>query len=243
MAAVLIIAGALSATPACLLTSTAYETAGSGATSASGGATSAGGGPGGSTNKGGAGGAGGTGDTSTTTGGTGGLPPEACDSFDDCVDSDPCTSDACDTNVCVHFPKKNSTVDADTGDCVLVECDENGFATTVDDPDDTPDDGNPCTIDSCDGMQPVHESQDGQLQIGQCGEVNCNSGTPDGPVMDNRWACVDYDSNNQDCAAPVCTATVCVGPEVKAPAGWPCVKNGSDATCDGNGPGSGSCKF
>jgi hypothetical protein len=73
-------------------------------------------------------------------------------------------------------------VDADeawqsAGDCARVHC-EAGEAVDVVDPGDVPDDLDPCTIDSCDGTQPMH--------------VQAEAGTPcgDGLVCDDEGACV-----------------------------------------------------
>jgi hypothetical protein len=228
---VVIVAGALSGTPSCLLDATAYESAGAAAASSVGGtgaSTAGAGGGGGSANSGGAGGA-----TST---GTGTMTPETCDSLDDCVDDDGCTFDVCDTGLCKHYLKTNQVFDAAPTDCVKFDCDADGKGTAIADSDDAPDDGKPCTIDKCNGMQPEFTSLTGDVDVGECGTITCSAGNQIGAIMGIRLKCWNFNSNNHDCLTPDCVGGQCTDLETTAPDGWPCIQPDQDlGACDGSG--------
>ena len=152
-----------------------------------------------------------------------------------CDDGNPCTADSCVAGRCVHTPLAEGSFCSDGNACNGEEvCDGEGVCQPG-----TPleiDDGNPCTVDSCDPILGViHEpAEDGtscnddnactlgdSCQAGQCVSGSPVSCEPLGPC---------YLATSCDPATGMC-------PQVPAPEGTPC---GGDAchqagACDGSG--------
>jgi hypothetical protein len=188
------------------------------------------------------GGAAGSPTTTTDPGTTTEMMVPRCSSDAECDDANGCTLDTCVMGTCSRVPQEGLVFDVAANDCARLVCDASGTAVTVEDTDDVPDDGNPCTTDSCSGIQPVFQPLTTQLQIGQCGLLDCQGGvgSPSG-VVDYPTFCIPYDSTNLDCLAPLCMGTVC-SPEGLAPPGWPCqTLIGTAGTCNGAGTDQWSC--
>jgi hypothetical protein len=165
-----------------------------------------------------------------------------CSSDGECDDGNGCTLDTCAMGTCSRIPQEGFVIDVAANDCARLVCDANGNAATVEDTDDAPDDGNPCTADSCSGIQPVFQPLTTQLQVGQCGMLFCQNGAAaGGGVYDDQPSCIPYDSSALDCLAPICTSTMCSS-ESTAPPGWPCQRlDGLQGTCNGSGGDQTSC--
>ncbi len=182
----------------------------------------------------GSGGTGGTGGspittttTSTNTGGTGGTPE--CAAGDACSDQNPCTTDSCDTATgkCAHDSVADgpTTDSPDTPkDCLAPAC-VGGVLMQVPSNGDVPDDGNPCTHDSCDNGTPKNTNEPDGTGCGV--DLYCNnSGTCVGCT--ETKPCQDPGS----CLTAKCEATG----ECKTyndPMGSSC--HGGEDVCDGNG--------
>lgn len=104
-------------------------------------------------------GSGGTGGETASTGGAGGAAAAPCLHVGDCnlVDSD-CAHPACQAGACVLVPAPAGTPTAAQlpRDCQQRVCDGAGRVVSKPDDTDLPDDGNPCTEDTCTGGVPAH---------------------------------------------------------------------------------------
>ena len=91
-----------------------------------------------------------------------GTQDQNCTADSECDDGLPCTEDHCDANgQCQHVNAADGLLPADQqtpGDCVVAQC-ANGVAQYLPDNNDKPDDGNPCTADSCIDGQPHFDPQ------------------------------------------------------------------------------------
>ncbi|MBI4510177.1 MAG: hypothetical protein HY698_11125 [Deltaproteobacteria bacterium] len=87
-----------------------------------------------------------------------------CKADSDCGTSDECATRACSGGKCaVTFSQAGHSLAAQTaGDCRRVECDGAGEARSTVDNSDLPDDGNPCTSDSCAAGMPTHSAVAGR---------------------------------------------------------------------------------
>ncbi|XXX78160.1 hypothetical protein WMF30_05260 [Sorangium sp. So ce134] len=96
-----------------------------------------------------------------------------CAAVEDCTDrASACrVVVACEQGACVVADAADGTPVAEQtpGDCQQAVCDGSGEVKTIADEDDAPDDGNACTLDTCDGAAPVHTAQ---------AEVACATGLP-----------------------------------------------------------------
>ncbi len=151
------------------------------------------GGAGGS-NTGGSGGAGGV--------NTGGGPPAGCQEDKDCPVG-PCEIAHCVEGTC----QLEGINDLDTdhkpdalGDCKKHLCDK-GALIAVEQTDDVPDDGNDCTQDTCDGMNPQHQAvtPGTNCSLGYC-YVNPSSGA---------GSCEDC-GTELNCGTQLCVLGTCV---------------------------------
>jgi hypothetical protein len=176
---------------------------------------------------GGSGGSGGSPITTTTTntGGTGGMP--GCVANDPCTDLNPCTTDKCDTEAgkCTHTPVEDGPLvgGMDTPkDCLAPAC-VGGEVKQVPSDGDVPDDGNPCTGDTCDNGTPKNNNLGASAPCGT--DLYC----------DGNGACVGCVDSSQCQGAGVCKYAKCENGQCKthnSGAGNDC--NGNDV-CDGNG--------
>ncbi|APR83607.1 5'-nucleotidase [Minicystis rosea] len=124
------------------------------------------------------GGAGGSTSTGTMTG-AGGAAPTPCVRTADCNMLDaPCAHPLCDEGVCKvqYAPLGDPTPLQIPGDCTENVCDGAGNVIISTDITDVPDDGNPCTNDSCDGMKPVHVSVPAGQACGAATDMKCDAG-------------------------------------------------------------------
>jgi hypothetical protein len=163
----------------------------------------------------------GGGDASTASTGTGGI----CVLASDCPPpAEPCQSAVCEGGACALQPVPEGTeVMAMKGDCKRVVCDGKGAQVIVPVDDETEDDGNPCTADTCSGTTPVHTPQAGPCPGGVCDMAgNC---TPVICVRDTECGtsteCYRYECRNGKCT------------EGPAPAGTLC--NAQQDQCNGAG--------
>jgi hypothetical protein len=84
---------------------------------------------------------------------------DACVSAADCGPATACATPSCVGGVCVtsYAPLGTPSGPQTIGDCQKVVCDGHGEASAVTDDNDVPDDGNPCTVDTCSGGAPQHQ--------------------------------------------------------------------------------------
>lgn len=133
----------------------------------------------------------------TTTGG-GGAAPQSCHAVEDCTGfHSECSFWLCVLGACeLNFSDKGTLTEANQpGDCRSLICDGNGGAQYAEAPDDIEDDGNPCTKDVCDGMEPVHQNK--------APDTLCAEG-----VCDGNGLCVECNHGSQ-CASGSCVESVC----------------------------------
>lgn len=114
-------------------------------------------------------------------------PPEhyPCTTYQDCpVLVDGCTGSICDNSECVYTPFAANTpsVFREHGTCRKSICNGNGTAVSVTDNSNLPDDGNPCTLDSCKNGVPVYKNS--------AKGTSCGLDEGDGYVCDGKGACV-----------------------------------------------------
>ncbi|MFT3775691.1 MAG: hypothetical protein QM820_60870 [Minicystis sp.] len=171
--------------------------------------------------------------------GGGGSPPSVCKDDSQCDDHNPCTTDTCSPDkTCVSTPLDGVPApDAaqTAGDCKTIQC-VDGKPHDVAQDDDTPDDDESCTIDSCADTIPSHVAekegticQDSLGDNGRCdAQGNCTvicttdkECMPPGPCLSascdtSQGVCVfaNLPDNMPTPGAPVipgdCKVTVCV---------------------------------
>jgi hypothetical protein len=102
-----------------------------------------------------------------------GTIPRDCTADTQCDDQNPCTVDVCtDTGLCGHEPTDDVVLPQIDGDCRYASC-EDGEVVDLGDPSDFSDDGESCTVDSCENGADTHAPRaDGVLCT-----VGANSGT------------------------------------------------------------------
>ncbi|TNF23713.1 MAG: hypothetical protein EP329_26780 [Deltaproteobacteria bacterium] len=153
-----------------------------------------------------------------------------------CTTADPCLIGTCNPSdgSCSTAPRANGT-SCDDGD----GCTENDtcFAGVCGGVPSTCDDGNPCTLDACEGNQCVtRPAFDGQLCADDgntCTQDMCLDGVCAHPAVANGVAC-EEDGNT--CRADVCDGGTCTHPPL--PDTYPCADDGNPCTydrCDGAG--------
>jgi cysteine-rich repeat protein len=147
-------------------------------------------------------------------------PSVPCSTLDDCVAKAPeCrTAAACEEGLCVFDAMADGVPIAaqKQGDCVAVVCDGAGATKVTPIASDAFDDGNPCTLDACDGKTPVHTPQ---------GEAPCYTGAAETKGV---GACK---AGTQQCDPQGNPAGGCVG-EV-TPEAERCEAAEADEDCDG----------
>jgi cysteine-rich repeat protein len=152
------------------------------------------------------------------------LRPDAeCTELSDCLADEPaCRSViSCTAGKCVHqdapegtpLPSEQQTV----GDCLDLVCNGNGNTKQNPAPEDK-DDANPCTIDTCNGVTPVHAKQS---------QVMCYSG----PAGTNGTGVCK--GGIQQCDSEGIPVGSCVGETVPVPYDACEVEYGADDDCDG----------
>jgi len=121
----------------------------------------------------------------TNGGGNGGQGGnQSCTIADDCPGEDTyCGARRCDNGVCgreILAPAGTPASTQPLGDCSDLVCDDKGQVTSVANPQDVENDGNPCTNDICDGTTPKHENSDegtscgnGAVPLTCDGQGNC----------------------------------------------------------------------
>jgi hypothetical protein len=137
------------------------------------------------------------------------------------------------------------------GDCTVVLCDGSGGTTTAADPNDPLVDGNPCTLDACDGTTPTNDP----LPAGTpCGSgLECNAAgaciglhKPDGDPCGGNGECQSTHCVDGVCCGALCDAACSACSAAKTggtdgvcapiPSGQdPDVECGSTNTCNGAG--------
>lgn len=208
-----------------------------------------GGSGGGSTGTGGGSSSGGganTGGSMSSGGGAGGGP--SCVAAADCpAPAAACQVAACDGGKCTSAPAPDGTLAGKQtdGDCQVSQC-QGGAVVSVDDDADALDDGNDCTINTCNGGSPG-------VAVVPPGSP-CAQGS--GKVC-NVEACVEC-LDDSHCPGEVCKGNVCApdacknglkdGDEADVDCGGSCVKKcgpgaacGGDADCAGGSCSGGAC--
>jgi hypothetical protein len=126
-----------------------------------------------------------------TSASTSGTPPD-CVAAADCDDQNPCTEDACTDGACVSTPGADRLLDDPTpGDCETDACEAGEL---VDAPLDTDirDDGQDCTIDSCEDGHAVHTLKPDDTPCTVGGEAGfCSGGVCAGVECDEQTPCPD----------------------------------------------------
>ena len=85
--------------------------------------------------------------------------PTPCEAVSDCPEpASPCLAASCVDGGCAYeaVAAGSATPSDETGDCKKIVCDSEGNASVEDDETDS-DDGDPCTVDSCEGGAAQHE--------------------------------------------------------------------------------------
>jgi hypothetical protein len=145
----------------------------------------------------------------------------ACQQNDDCLDSDPCTDDICDLNVCTHEPGGDGNACDDSDPCTLGDRCTDG---TCSGQSMTCDDGIACTDDSCDGGACVHQpDSDVCVAPNECSEAVCQPGVgadaqgcvATGGMLD-QTVCTDDDD---PCTDDRCGGGTCIHTPVADPSG------------------------
>jgi len=131
------------------------------------------------------------------------TPAKACTDASECPTGSECLVATCNDNTCGTTATAGGTpVSAQAaGDCRKIVCDGSGTPESINDDTDVPDDGNPCTTDSCDAGMAVHAN----VSLGvSCGtQLSCNG----------LGACVA----NGDMAAPDMALPDMAAPDMAAP--------------------------
>ena len=121
--------------------------------------------------------------------------------------------------------------DDEPDDCVDLACD-NGVVDNVADDGEQPEDGNPCTIDSCDGGAPSFDPVDAGQPCG--GEAICDGdGNCVGCVQDE-----DCPGAVNECQQPMCSSSGVCGIDLVAqgtPIAMQTPEDCQEVVCDGNG--------
>ena len=155
----------------------------------------------------------------------------ACNVPEDCGEAPVCQVRTCENHQCglANVEAGTPVGDQTAGDCRINQCDGNGAVQSVADDTDTPDDGNPCTSDTCDQGTPVHTAvaegspcgsnlmcnatgecvgclvpshcgADEQCRVRTCNDGVCGmANVPEGTAV--------QDTSAGDCKKPVCDGT------------------------------------
>ncbi|MBX3130167.1 MAG: lamin tail domain-containing protein [Polyangiaceae bacterium] len=189
---------------------------GAGGSSGSAGAAAAGGVSGGAGVAGAAGAGGGAGvsggagtaGASGSAGASGADGGSSCQNASECpAPTDVCLIATCSAGVCGtgFAPAGTPTPTQVPGNCERTECDGAGNSAVVTDDSDLPDDGNDCTIDSCDAGSPKFDPVSLGTACGTGGDLVC----------DGAGACVgcnvpgDCAGSDTECQVRSCVANVC----------------------------------
>jgi hypothetical protein len=200
--------------------------------------TSTSSGMGGDGGLGGAGGSGGQGGAGVGgmggLGGAGGGAGGGCTSVADCPPpASECATPTCVGGVCdVDFvPAGTTAVQQIEGDCQTNECDGAGAIAAIDDNPDVPDDGNPCTTDSCVSGVPTFTNAAAQVSCGV--SLVCDgNGVCVGCVAASDCPGVDDECKSRTCVGNACgVAFTAFGTPVAAQVTGNC----KTAICDGIG--------
>lgn len=159
-------------------------------------------------------GGGGAGGSSSSS--SGGMP---CGADADCGASSECQSFVCTNGTCnVSFAPMDTAVGLqEVGDCKKKVCNGKGYLIDVEEPADTADDGNPCTLDTCVAGQTQHD----YIAAG----TSCNGSQ----VCDGSGFCVECLDSSQ-CTSGVCASNTCAAPECSD-----MILNGSETDIDCGG--------
>lgn len=108
-------------------------------------------------------------------------PPDRCEAASDCPGVDwLCERRVCADGVCTQGYAPDGTpdrVDSVPGDCAILVCDGFGKSRRAYSADDAPDDGNPCTVESCSKDGPLRaDAPDGTPCIDKSHAGACASG-------------------------------------------------------------------
>ncbi len=163
------------------------------------------------------------------TGGTGGVMPE-CAAPEDCPDTgSECIAATCEEGKCgtMGVPDGSPSTMQTAGDCKVAVCDGGGGIVTQDDDTDPFDDGQDCTLDTCNAGTP----ESSPATTG----TSCDDGG--GKVCDGAGACVEcLDDGDCGVAAPKCVSHACVPASCDDG-----VKNGTETDVDCGGACGPTC--
>ena len=125
----------------------------------------------------------------------------ACTVPGHCGTNDECVTYTCSNNSCgqINTPAGTALSQQTDADCEQVVCDGTGAQTSQLDPDDN-DDGNECTVDSCNGSIPVHNISIGTIcglngtcdTTGDCDEAVTGCGDIGGLQPGSPWPMLGY---------------------------------------------------
>jgi hypothetical protein len=160
----------------------------------------------------------------------------ACIEDADCVDpakpSTECRKNVCESGACTLATFPESAVSMQTkGDCKTVVCTDQGDKASSTDASDVPDDGNPCTKDSCMGGSPSHQAvPNGTLCVSTI--LSCDSGAC--PCFGSICSADAGPCRYSLCKAGLCSYDPVPKGQVLAPA-WQTPGNCQRLVCDGDG--------
>ena len=114
----------------------------------------------------------------STSAGSSGGSTGGCTQPSDCPGTDDdCQQRTCDQGVCgTTFTGAGTAITAQNpGDCQKIVCAGDGGVTSINDDNDLPNDGNPCTIDLCTSGVPTHTDGPSGVACGGDGGLQCNN--------------------------------------------------------------------
>jgi plastocyanin len=170
----------------------------------------------------------GTGGATSTTSSAGGGGAGGCTDASSCPGEDTaCRRRTCTEGTCGFADTPlGTTIGAQTkGDCRSAVCDGAGAVIDVADELDTPDDGDDCTQDLCQGGVPSHAPEPARTPCAGTSGLFC----------DGAGACVAC-LDDADCASGVCAQGACVPAQCNDH-----VKNGGETDVDCGGPSCNGC--
>ncbi len=141
---------------------------------------------------------------STTSSGSGGHTGHECTTPADCNQtSTACSEPTCEDGMCglSFLPQGTAVPDEDVdGDCQATVCDGAGTVVFVPDGADVDDDGNDCTADACDGVDPTHDPE----------PIDTVCATGGGAVCDGGGNCVECNDAGDCVMGDLCMMETCV---------------------------------
>lgn len=162
----------------------------------------------------------------------GGSDLSACVNDSDCAQPDVrCGLVVCANNACVSLIHVGPTASQLRGDCLRTECDQSGQMVLIRDHEDSYDDGNPCTIDTCTAFGMAHEPLSDGLPCpglkGVCGFGVCVACIADVDCGEATLRCHD----TKECVPETCVDPMQNGGETDLNCGGSCAPCKDGASC------------